>query len=59
MRDVRLDADTGLWLNGKHVKMRGFCDHSSFGGVGAAVPDRVNLFRAQVEADYNSRLVAD
>ena len=37
VRDVRLDADTGLWLNGKHVKMRGFCDHSSFGGVGAAV----------------------
>jgi len=27
--------------------MRGFCDHSSFAGVGAAVPDRIELFRAQ------------
>lgn len=28
--------------------IEGFCDHSSFGGVGAAVPERVNLYRAQV-----------
>lgn len=34
-------------MNGRHVKLRGFCDHSNFGGVGSAVPDRVNLFRAQ------------
>jgi beta-galactosidase/beta-glucuronidase len=30
------------------VKVRGYCDHSNFGGVGGAVPDRVNLFRAQM-----------
>merc|ERR1719454_605240 len=46
-RAIRLDADSGLYLNGKRTKMRGFCDHSNFGGVGAAVPDRVNLFRTQ------------
>jgi beta-galactosidase/beta-glucuronidase len=24
------------------------CDHSNFGGVGSAVPDRVNLYRVQL-----------
>eukprot|EP01065_Artemidia_motanka_P030865 TRINITY_DN3700_c1_g1_i2.p1 TRINITY_DN3700_c1_g1~~TRINITY_DN3700_c1_g1_i2.p1 ORF type:complete len:955 (+),score=244.92 TRINITY_DN3700_c1_g1_i2:106-2970(+) len=46
-RTIRFDANTGFYLNEKAVKLRGFCDHSNFGGVGAAVPDRVNLFRAQ------------
>ena len=27
--------------------MRGFCDHNSFAIVGMAVPERINLFRAQ------------
>ena len=47
-RTVGFDADQGMFLNGQHTKLRGFCDHSNFGGVGAAVPDRVNLFRAQM-----------
>eukprot|EP00937_MAST-01D_sp_MAST-1D-sp2_P002603 g2603.t1 len=47
-RSVGFDANTGMYLNGQHTKLRGFCDHSNFGGVGAAVPDRVNLFRAQM-----------
>ena len=47
VRNVRLDANTGLYLNNEHLKMRGYCDHSSFGGVGSAVPDRVQLFHAQ------------
>ena len=35
-------------LNGKPLKLRGFSHHNSIGGLGVAVPDRVNLFRAQV-----------
>ena len=50
-RKIELDPNTGMRLNGRPVKMRGFCDHSSFGGVGGAVPDRVNLYRAQVIHD--------
>ena len=34
-------------MNAKPVKVRGFCDHNDFGGVGMAVPDRVKLYRAQ------------
>jgi beta-galactosidase/beta-glucuronidase len=40
-------GDQGFFLNNQHVKIRGFCNHESFGGVGMAIPDRVNLFRAQ------------
>ena len=47
VRTIRWDADHGLFLNSQHVKLRGFCDHSNFGGVGAALADRINLFRAQ------------
>eukprot|EP01060_Flectonema_neradi_P002083 TRINITY_DN1125_c0_g4_i1.p1 TRINITY_DN1125_c0_g4~~TRINITY_DN1125_c0_g4_i1.p1 ORF type:complete len:860 (+),score=185.18 TRINITY_DN1125_c0_g4_i1:47-2626(+) len=48
IRSIRWDADYGLFVNSEHVKLRGFCDHSTFGGVGSAVPDRVNLYRAQM-----------
>ena len=38
----------GLHINDDQVKVRGFCDHSNWGGVGNAVPDRINFFRAQM-----------
>ena len=47
-RRTRWDASTGFYLNDDHFKWRGFCDHNDFTGVGVAVPDRVNLFRAQM-----------
>ena len=37
----------GFVLNEQNVKMRGFCNHESFAGVGMAVSDRINLFRLQ------------
>jgi hypothetical protein len=47
-RDAHFDADRGFFLNRQHVKLRGFCDFGPFGAVGAATPDRVHLYRAQV-----------
>ena len=41
-------ADRGFAMNGRHIKIRGFCDHNDFGGVGMAVPDRIKLYRAQL-----------
>ena len=41
IRRVEFDADRGLLLNGRPVKMRGVCDHHDAGCVGAAVPDAV------------------
>ena len=43
LRTVAWDADTGLQINSQPVKMRGVCNHESFAGVGAAVPDRIDL----------------
>ena len=48
VRDIRFDADEGFFLNRQHVKMRGFCDFGPFGAVGAATPDRIQLYRAQI-----------
>lgn len=46
-RSLRYDANDGFFLNHEHFKVRGFCDHNNFAVVGMAVPDRINLFRAQ------------
>ena len=47
VRSFGFAADTGMTLNGEAAKVRGFCDHNDFGGVGMAVPDRIKLYRAQ------------
>jgi beta-galactosidase len=47
-RELRFDPNQGLFLNRQHVKLRGFCDFGPFGAVGAATPDRVHLYRAQL-----------
>ncbi|KAL1520787.1 hypothetical protein AB1Y20_022351 [Prymnesium parvum] len=46
-RALRYDANEGFFLNERHFKVRGFCDHNSFAIVGMAVPQRISLFRAQ------------
>lgn len=40
-RTVRFDADTGFWLNGRQVKIKGVCAHQDFGLTGIAVPDNI------------------
>ena len=47
VRNASWDANKGFFLNGVHFTWRGFNNHNDFTGVGVAVPDRINLFRAQ------------
>lgn len=47
LRSIAFDAERGMFVNEQHVKMRGFCNHESFTGVGSALPDRVDLLRVQ------------
>lgn len=47
LRDVKLDPDKGLFLNGKHVKVHGCCLHHDLGSLGAAV--NKNAIRRQLE----------
>lgn len=46
-REFVLDPDKGLFLNGKHVKIKGVCAHQDFGLTGKAVPD--NILRHKVK----------
>ena len=47
VRRIVWDPAHGLMLNTEKIKMRGFCNHESFAGVGAAIPPRIDLFRVQ------------
>ncbi|MGO4379627.1 glycoside hydrolase family 2 TIM barrel-domain containing protein [Pseudoduganella sp. RAF19] len=38
IRDFKFDADTGFWLNGVNLKIKGVCLHHDAGALGAAVP---------------------
>lgn len=44
-RTIRFDKDTGFWLNGKNIKIKGVCNHQDHAGVGVAVPDALWEFR--------------
>ena len=45
IRTFRFDPDKGFFLNGTPVKLKGVCLHQDHGGVGTAVPDRVQEYR--------------
>ena len=47
VRQTHWDSKTGFYLNNMPFIWRGFNNHNSLAGVGMAIPDRVNLFRAQ------------
>lgn len=40
-RTVELTANDGLFLNGRHVVLKGVCCHQDFGLTGVAVPDNI------------------
>ena len=48
IRTIRWDAKEGFFLNGKRVQIQGTCNHQDHAGVGAAIPDELNVFRLEV-----------
>lgn len=40
-RTIRFDADSGFYLNGRNIKLKGICMHHDAGTLGAAVPIEV------------------
>ncbi|MGN6366349.1 beta-galactosidase GalA [Asticcacaulis taihuensis] len=46
-RDIRFDAESGFFLNGQSVKLKGTCNHQDHAGVGAAIPDALQRWRLQ------------
>lgn len=47
-RTIRFDKDSGFYLNGKHVEIKGTCNHQDHAGVGAGVPDALNYYRVKL-----------
>ncbi len=46
-RTIRFDKDSGFWLNGKNVKIKGVCNHQDHAGVGVAIPESLWKFRLE------------
>jgi len=47
-RTYRLDPNKGMFLNGRHVKIKGVCAHQDFGLTGKAVPDNVHRYKIEL-----------
>ncbi|HZY62468.1 MAG TPA: beta-galactosidase GalA [Edaphobacter sp.] len=47
IRTLHYDAAKGFFLNGKHVKIKGMCNHQDHAGVGEAIPDRIQAYRIE------------
>jgi beta-galactosidase len=37
IRTIQFDADKGFFLNGRHIRIQGVCDHSDLGALGTVV----------------------
>ena len=57
MRTLAWDPDKGFFLNGKHVEIKGTCNHQDHAGVGAALPDRLQWYRLAVLKDMGGNAV--
>ena len=45
IRTIFFDKDKGFFLNGKHVILKGMCNHQDHAGVGSALPDALQDYR--------------
>lgn len=48
IREIAWETDTGFWLNGENVKLRGVCEHLEGGPVGAAWPRPLIRWKLQL-----------
>lgn len=51
-RTIEFDKDKGMTINGKPFKIHGACMHQDHAGVGASIPDGLNVFRMKTLKDY-------
>ncbi|MDA3883700.1 MAG: DUF4982 domain-containing protein [Bacteroidales bacterium] len=52
IRNLRFSADSGFFLNGKQVKVKGVCVHQDHAGVGVAIPYELQKWRIQQLQDF-------
>lgn len=54
IREIHFDAEKGLFLNGKPVKLKGTNNHQDHAGVGTALPDELQYWRIKQLKDMGS-----
>ena len=47
-RSVTIDPAKGIFINGKHYKIKGLCGHADCGLMGKAVPDNIHRYKVQL-----------
>jgi beta-galactosidase len=47
IRTIKFDTDKGFFLNGRHVRIQGVCDHSDLGAIGTVV--NVSALERQIQ----------
>jgi len=47
IRTIQFDSESGFFLNGKHVKLKGTNNHQDHAGIGTALPDEIQYYRIQ------------
>jgi len=57
IRTVRWETNTGFWLNGENLKLKGVCDHLEAGPVGAAKPDELIRWQIQLLKDMGCNAI--
>lgn len=57
IRDIRFDAETGFYLNGKHTVMNGVCLHHDQGCLGTAVNRRAIERQLQILKDMGCNAI--
>ena len=56
-RTLKFDPDEGLFINGRHYKMLGVNQHQDHPGLGAGIPDAVNVYRLKELMKYGVNTV--
>ena len=51
IRTFYFDADKGFFLNDKHYKLNGLCNHDDYAGLGCAIPKRIHYQNIKQMAD--------
>lgn len=57
IRWFRFTSDSGFFLNGKHLELRGMNIHSGYGGLGTALPDRANYKDVEIAKQMGCNII--
>jgi beta-galactosidase len=57
IRWFKFTADSGFYLNGKHLQLRGINIHAGFGGLGTALPDRANDYDVELAKQMGCNII--